>query len=89
MKQINSAKRHRSNEDEDEIIIEVQRGFGVFTTAIIGFATAGAVEGMIAYALLKALNEAEVWEVSPRPLFMISVGIAWRFLRGIDQAMKP
>lgn len=88
MKQIRSAHRQQKANGNEEIVLEVANGATMFSTAIIGFAIAGAIEGLIAYALLKALNQAEVWAVSPRPLFMISAGIAWRFLRGIDQTMK-
>jgi len=89
MKQIRSAKRRRADDGDDEIVLEVSNGSAVMGTAMLGFAIAGAIEGIIAYALLLALNNAEVWEVSPRPLFMVSAGIAWRFLRGIDQSMRP
>ena len=94
MKQIRSAKRQRSqsvsldDEIDNEIILQLNSGSSVMATAIIGFAVAGAIEGIIAYAFLLALNNAEVWDVSPRPLFMVSAGIAWRFLRGIDQSMR-
>lgn len=89
MKQIRSARRQQMDNGDEEIILEVSRGATMFSTAFIGFAIAGAIEGLIAYAFLLALNEAEVWDVSPRPLFMISAGVAWRFLRGIDQTMRP
>lgn len=87
MKQIRSARR-RNEGREDEIVLEVAKTTTMFSTAIIGFAIAGAIEGLIAYGLLTALNQAEVWDISPRPLFMMSAGIAWRFLRGIDQTMR-
>lgn len=89
MKQIRSARRQQTNGGDEEIILEVANTTTMFSTAIIGFAIAGAIEGLIAYGLLTALNNAEVWDVSPRPLFMISAGVAWRFLRGIDQTMRP
>jgi hypothetical protein len=88
MKQIRSATRQRFHSANNETKLEVSQGAGVFGTAIVALAFVGALEGLIAYALLNALNNAEVWNVSPRPLFMVSAGVAWRFLRGIDRSMQ-
>lgn len=89
MKQIRSAKRQRFRSANNETKLEVSQGAGVFGTAFVALAFVGAIEGLIAYALLTALNNAEVWDVSPRPLFMVSAGVAYRYLRGIDRSMLP
>lgn len=52
---------------------------GLITMAFIG-----TVEGLLFYLIINALTRAEVWAVHPRPLQMVSAGIAWRFLRTID-----
>jgi len=58
------------------------------STAIVGglitMGVVGAVEGILFYLLVGVLTRAEVWSIDPRPLQMISAGIAWRFLRTID-----
>ena len=52
---------------------------GIITVGVVGV-----VEGLLFYLLVGALTRAEVWSIDPRPLQMVSAGIAWRFLRTID-----
>lgn len=58
------------------------------STAVVGglitVGVVGAIEGLLFYLLIGALTRAEVWSIDPRPLQMVSAGIAWRFLRTID-----
>jgi hypothetical protein len=44
---------------------------GIITVGVVG-----AVEGILFYLLVGALTRAEVWSIDPRPLQMISAGIA-------------
>lgn len=84
MKQI----RARTKPENREVVVELSGAVGLFRIGLIGVGIIGAIEGIIAYAFLLALNSAEVISVSPRPLFMVSAGIAWRMLRSIDISMK-
>lgn len=85
MKQIRSNTRRRRRED---ISIETSGAQMIVKVGLIGIAIVGATEGIIAYALLVALDAAEVLSISPRPGFMVSAGVAWRVLRSIDISMK-
>ncbi len=84
MKQI----RTRTRPENREIGAEMSSAVGLFKIGLIGIGVIGAIEGIIAYALLIALDKAEVFSIDPRPLFMVSAGIAWRMLRSIDISMK-
>lgn len=84
MKQI----RARTKPENREVAVELSAAAGLFKIGLIGVGVIGAIEGIIAYAFLLALDNAEVISVSPRPLFMVSAGIAWRMLRSIDISMK-
>lgn len=78
MKQI-STKRETARQEEGNVPASI----GMIVAAFIG-----AIEGIIVYLLLINLDKAEVLTVSPRPAYMISAGIAWRFLRTIDNHLK-
>ena len=82
MKQIRTRTKNR------EVGVEISGAIGLFKIGMIGIGVIGAIEGVIAYAFLIALDNAEVISVAPRPLFMVSAGIAWRMLRSIDISMK-
>ena len=82
MKQIRARTKNR------EVGVEISGAIGLFKIGMIGIGVIGAIEGVIAYAFLVALDNAEVISVGPRPLFMVSAGIAWRMLRSIDISMK-
>lgn len=84
MKQIRATKKHNT----PEIGVDASGAIELFRIGIIGIGIIGAIEGIILYALLIALNNAEVISVAPRPWFMVSAGIAWRTLRSIDISMK-
>lgn len=84
MKQIRATRKPRT----EEISVDPRGAVGFFRIGIIGIGIIGAIEGIVFYALLQALNAAEVISVSPRPWFMVSAGIAWRTLRSIDISMK-
>lgn len=84
MKQI----RTRTKPENREVGVEMSAAVGLFKIGLVGVGIIGAIEGIIAYAFLLALDNAEVISVAPRPLFMVSAGIAWRMLRSIDISMK-
>ena len=78
MKQISTKREEKSNED-----VAGAPAIGMIVAAMVG-----AVEGIIAYFLLINLDKAEVLSISPRPAYMVSVGVAWRFLRQIDNFLR-
>ena len=84
MRQMKASNRRREDHSLDEpVVARVNVPGGI---VLAGFT--GALEGLLVYAILINLDRAEVLSVNPRPGFMISAGIAWRFWRTVDNFLK-
>jgi len=71
------------DDDERVFVRRVNTPVGLILAAVTG-----AFEGVLAYAILLNLNEAEVLAVQPRLLPLVGAGVAWRYWRTLDNFLR-